>query len=155
VQPAASLFITTRPAMEDQYHHMPPHVGYYQHEQHNLPPQNFEHRVQRIQTMSSESLQYSDLDDAGQASNSTQGASKSKRRPVHGPDHIKHRRTRSGCFTCRQRRVKVKSRLRCVYCGSNLLTMSSATKHIQLAIDAEKRKETVNTQSQTPANHLQ
>ncbi|KFX91784.1 hypothetical protein V490_05725 [Pseudogymnoascus sp. VKM F-3557] len=29
-----------------------------------------------------------------------------QRRPAPGPDHVKHRRTRSGCFTCRNRRVK-------------------------------------------------
>lgn len=29
-----------------------------------------------------------------------------RRRKEPGPDHIKHRRTRSGCYTCRSRRVK-------------------------------------------------
>lgn len=32
---------------------------------------------------------------------------RSRRKSAPGPDHIKHRRTRSGCFTCRSRRVKV------------------------------------------------
>lgn len=31
---------------------------------------------------------------------------RSRRKSAPGPDHIKHRRTRSGCFTCRGRRVK-------------------------------------------------
>ncbi|OBT64797.1 hypothetical protein VE03_06498 [Pseudogymnoascus sp. 23342-1-I1] len=29
-----------------------------------------------------------------------------QRRPAPGADHVKHRRTRSGCYTCRSRRVK-------------------------------------------------
>lgn len=33
-------------------------------------------------------------------------AQRTRRKPVSGPDHVKHRRTRSGCFTCRSRRVK-------------------------------------------------
>lgn len=34
------------------------------------------------------------------------GNARMRRRPGPG-DHVKHRRTRSGCYTCRQRRVKV------------------------------------------------
>lgn len=30
-----------------------------------------------------------------------------RRKSAPGLDHIKHRRTRSGCYTCRSRRVKV------------------------------------------------
>lgn len=33
-------------------------------------------------------------------------AQRNRRKSAPGPDHIKHRRTRSGCFTCRGRRVK-------------------------------------------------
>lgn len=32
-----------------------------------------------------------------------------RRKSEKGPDHAKHRRTRSGCYTCRSRRVKVMS----------------------------------------------
>jgi hypothetical protein len=32
---------------------------------------------------------------------------RNRRKSAPGLDHIKHRRTRSGCFTCRNRRVKV------------------------------------------------
>lgn len=32
-----------------------------------------------------------------------------RRRMPPGSDHVKHRRTRSGCYTCRSRRVKVKA----------------------------------------------
>ena len=35
------------------------------------------------------------------------GAARVRRRPPPGSDHVKHRRTRSGCYTCRTRRVKV------------------------------------------------
>jgi hypothetical protein len=51
---------------------------------------------------------YSDqYEDASGALGSAQGANaRARRRPVPG-EQVKHRRTRSGCFTCRQRRVKV------------------------------------------------
>ncbi|KXL43359.1 hypothetical protein M433DRAFT_75059 [Acidomyces richmondensis BFW] len=35
-----------------------------------------------------------------------QGQPRQRRRQPTGPDHVKHRRTRSGCYTCRQRRIK-------------------------------------------------
>ncbi|EHA55479.1 hypothetical protein MGG_12339 [Pyricularia oryzae 70-15] len=38
--------------------------------------------------------------------NSVPKASRSRRKSAHGVDHVKHRRTRSGCYTCRSRRVK-------------------------------------------------
>ena len=38
-------------------------------------------------------------------------AQRSRRKSAPGLEHIKHRRTRSGCFTCRSRRVKVWNRL--------------------------------------------
>jgi hypothetical protein len=37
-------------------------------------------------------------------------AQRSRRKSAPGLDHIKHRRTRSGCYTCRSRRVKVSPR---------------------------------------------
>lgn len=33
--------------------------------------------------------------------------SRSRKKSTPGLDHVKHRRTRSGCYTCRSRRVKV------------------------------------------------
>ena len=38
------------------------------------------------------------------------GTARVRRRPAAGSDHVKHRRTRSGCYTCRSRRVKVNSK---------------------------------------------
>ena len=35
------------------------------------------------------------------------GTVRVRRRPPPGSDQVKHRRTRSGCYTCRSRRVKV------------------------------------------------
>ncbi|KAF2455024.1 hypothetical protein BDY21DRAFT_290284, partial [Lineolata rhizophorae] len=50
---------------------------------------------------------YPDFDDAGKHVVPPPGSSaKARRRPVAGSDPVKHRRTRSGCYTCRQRRVK-------------------------------------------------
>jgi hypothetical protein len=34
-------------------------------------------------------------------------AQRSRRKSAPGLEHVKHRRTRSGCYTCRSRRVKV------------------------------------------------
>src|SRR5437868_6744088 len=34
-------------------------------------------------------------------------SSRSRKKSNPGIDHVKHRRTRSGCYTCRSRRVKV------------------------------------------------
>ncbi|KAH7030927.1 uncharacterized protein B0I36DRAFT_322792 [Microdochium trichocladiopsis] len=40
-----------------------------------------------------------------------------KARPQTGSDHVKHRRTRSGCWTCRKRRVKCdEARPKCIRC---------------------------------------
>lgn len=41
---------------------------------------------------------------------STQGSNSRVRRRALPGEQVKHRRTRSGCFTCRQRRVKVNTR---------------------------------------------
>lgn len=35
----------------------------------------------------------------------------SRQRRTSRPDHVKHRRTRNGCYTCRSRRVKVQLRV--------------------------------------------
>jgi hypothetical protein len=79
-----------------------------------IPPESMQPRLHHLQTMSSESLggYHSEYDDLSNAmlpphAPAQQPSSRSRRRQTHGADHIKHRRTRSGCFTCRQRRVKV------------------------------------------------
>ncbi|KAL1296971.1 hypothetical protein AAFC00_004570 [Neodothiora populina] len=79
-------------------------------------PDGYNSRMHQLQTMSSETLNnYSDMEDhsgaAGTATvppsaSSSQPGARGKRRSIAGPDHVKHRRTRSGCYTCRQRRVK-------------------------------------------------
>lgn len=52
--------------------------------------------------------QYQDI--SGPVDASQDQNARARRRPGAG-DHVKHRRTRSGCFTCRQRRVKVRQNL--------------------------------------------
>jgi hypothetical protein len=47
--------------------------------------------------------QYEDVGPLGSAHGAN---ARARRRPIPG-EQVKHRRTRSGCFTCRQRRVKV------------------------------------------------
>lgn len=48
-------------------------------------------------------------EDVSGAMGAAQGGNPRMRRRSAPGDHVKHRRTRSGCFTCRQRRVKVPS----------------------------------------------
>jgi hypothetical protein len=55
-----------------------------------------------------------------------------RRRPAPG-DQVKHRRTRSGCFTCRNRRVKVISVLRSVMSEHFTKWDRSAMRHIPSA----------------------
>jgi hypothetical protein len=79
-----------------------------------IPPESMQPRLHQLQTMSNESLggyhaEYDDITNSMLPPHAPtqQSSSRSRRRQTHGADHIKHRRTRSGCFTCRQRRVKV------------------------------------------------
>lgn len=51
--------------------------------------------------------QFPEFDDPNQAILPAQGSARTRRRVGPGGDHVKFRRTRSGCFTCRNRRVKV------------------------------------------------
>jgi hypothetical protein len=48
---------------------------------------------------------FADLDDANKPMASTSGATRGRKRPPG--EQAKFRRTRSGCYTCRSRRVKV------------------------------------------------
>ncbi len=60
-------------------------------------------------------------------------AQRNRRKSAPGLDHVKHRRTRSGCYTCRSRRVKVRwlRPWRLGKCASN--TLRSATRPIPSA----------------------
>lgn len=79
------------------------------HMENSYPPPSFAHGLQPFQTLSSENLRqnYADLDDPSRTMLPAQGSSRARRRPAPGAEHVKHRRTRSGCYTCRNRRVKV------------------------------------------------
>ncbi|KAK7710121.1 hypothetical protein SLS57_008459 [Botryosphaeria dothidea] len=74
----------------------------------SYPPPGFAHGLQPFQTLSSENLRqnYADLDDPSRTMLPAQSSSRARRRPAPGAEHVKHRRTRSGCYTCRNRRVK-------------------------------------------------
>ncbi|QDS69244.1 hypothetical protein FKW77_001785 [Venturia effusa] len=50
--------------------------------------------------------QFPEFDDPSHAILPAQGSGRTRRRVGPGGDHVKFRRTRSGCFTCRNRRVK-------------------------------------------------
>lgn len=66
----------------------------------------------------------------------TQSSSQRSRRKSTsgGLDTVKHRRTRSGCFMCRSRRVKVcPSRRSCLWEGLQLILGGSATKRDRFA----------------------
>ncbi|KAK0250104.1 hypothetical protein LTR01_004661 [Friedmanniomyces endolithicus] len=72
------------------------------------PPEPFPPRLHHLQTVSMESLgAYSDYEDPNRAMLPPgQIQPRQRRRQATGSEHVKHRRTRSGCYTCRQRRVK-------------------------------------------------
>lgn len=53
------------------------------------------------------STHFPEFDDQNHAILSAQGSTRTRKRLGPGGDHVKFRRTRSGCFTCRNRRVKV------------------------------------------------
>lgn len=104
--------------MDNRYPpNMPPMGGYYNPTPPNgLPavPEFYQQqpRLHHLQTMSNESLgAYPEYDEYNRpmlpGQGPSQGPVRSRKRAAHGADHVKHRRTRSGCFTCRQRRVKV------------------------------------------------
>lgn len=46
-------------------------------------------------------------------------ANRSRRKSSQTGEHVKHRRTRSGCYTCRSRRVKVRGHIQILlfFCG--------------------------------------
>ncbi|KAE9965607.1 hypothetical protein EG328_009515 [Venturia inaequalis] len=52
------------------------------------------------------STHFPEFDDQNHAILSAQGSTRTRKRLGPGGDHVKFRRTRSGCFTCRNRRVK-------------------------------------------------
>ncbi|KAF2223746.1 hypothetical protein BDZ85DRAFT_273907 [Elsinoe ampelina] len=88
---------------------MPPPPGAYYAEDESpmISPDIYGPQLHQLNTLSTESLhQYGDFDDSSlNLVSPVDGPSKGKRRQ-HGIDHVKHKRTRSGCYTCRQRRVK-------------------------------------------------
>jgi hypothetical protein len=111
-----AITLGTTPAMDGQF--PPPMATYGAYIPYGQPqmitPESMQPRLHHLQTMSSESLggYHSEYDDVTNSmlpphAPAQQSSSRSRRRQTHGADHIKHRRTRSGCFTCRQRRVKV------------------------------------------------
>ncbi|TKA80129.1 hypothetical protein B0A55_03319 [Friedmanniomyces simplex] len=88
---------------------MPPPNAYYPNVPPVMyPPEPFPPRLHHLQTVSMESLGgYSDYDDPSRAMLPPGlGLPRQRRRQTPGSEHVKHRRTRSGCYTCRQRRVK-------------------------------------------------
>ncbi|KAK1046898.1 hypothetical protein LTR74_017879 [Friedmanniomyces endolithicus] len=111
------------------------------------PPEPFPPRLHHLQTVSMESLGggYSDYDDPSRAMLPPgQIQPRARRRQAAGSEHVKHRRTRSGCYTCRQRRVKVrvtiamrcrKGKRECAYPGE---TPTSSVSKNSLSSDKSK-----------------
>lgn len=65
--------------------------------------------LQNYQTQSSESLNsgFMDYEDVNRPMLAAQNSTRVRRRVGSSGEHVKFRRTRSGCYTCRNRRVKV------------------------------------------------
>ena len=74
-----------------------------------IDPEGYIRTLQPMQPLSNEQLRHSYLDyeEDPRAIAPAQGSARARRRTVAGGEHVKHRRTRSGCYTCRNRRVKV------------------------------------------------
>lgn len=73
-----------------------------------VPPDALQPRLQHMQTLSMDSLaNYPEYEDSSRIMMPQQGTQRARRRHPPGSEHVKHRRTRSGCYTCRQRRIKV------------------------------------------------
>ncbi|KAF1808433.1 hypothetical protein P152DRAFT_222206 [Eremomyces bilateralis CBS 781.70] len=62
--------------------------------------------LQPYPTVSSRHRSYVEFEDGARGLYAPQNSGRSRRRVGAGGEHVKHRRTRSGCFTCRHRRVK-------------------------------------------------
>ncbi|KAK4997257.1 hypothetical protein LTR66_003293 [Elasticomyces elasticus] len=93
--------------MDGHYHQLPPAGTFYTHALPTMSPEAFAPRLQPLQTMSSETLSsYSDYEQVSRPIVTGQGGARSRRRQSAGAENVKHRRTRSGCYTCRSRRVK-------------------------------------------------
>ncbi|KAI6790416.1 hypothetical protein KC332_g9923 [Hortaea werneckii] len=102
------------------------------------PPEPFPPRLHQLQTISMESLgTYSDYDDSNRNVLPAPPGQRQRRRQHSGSEHVKHRRTRSGCYTCRQRRVKCdethpicdrcrKGKRECIYPGASTSAASSS-----------------------------
>ncbi|USW54699.1 Putative zn(2)-C6 fungal-type DNA-binding domain, fungal transcription factor [Septoria linicola] len=90
--------------------HYPPHMYYPNGYPPTMPPEAYQQppRLHPVQNMPIEAMStYADYEDSSRAMLPPQGTSqRSRRRQPLGAEHVKHRRTRSGCYTCRQRRVK-------------------------------------------------
>ncbi|CAK4031833.1 Adhesion and hyphal regulator 1 [Lecanosticta acicola] len=102
-----------------------------------MPPEALQPRRHQLQTLSMESIgSYSDYDDPNRPMLPPQGPQRSRRRQAQSSEHVKHRRTRSGCYTCRQRRVKVslgqkrcrKGKRECTYPGNTSSPSPSSSK---------------------------
>lgn len=76
-----------------------------------MPPEVLQPRLHPLHTLPFDHLgtQFH-YDDFAQAMMPGTGSQRIRRRMTQGSDHVKHRRTRSGCYTCRLRRVKVGGR---------------------------------------------
>lgn len=98
--------------MDGHYGYVPHGAYYPEDDSPMVSPDLYGHSIHHLHTLSNENLQqYSDFDDPSMGLVSPHEGPKGRRRQL-GLDHIKHKRTRSGCFTCRQRRVKVSVRQR-------------------------------------------
>ncbi|KAF3767367.1 hypothetical protein M406DRAFT_252114 [Cryphonectria parasitica EP155] len=80
-------------------------------------------------------------------------SSRHRRKSAPTPDHIKHRRTRSGCFTCRSRRVKCdearptcercrKGKRDCVYPDPTPLSKSASSQDAKNVGPSEEEEDT-------------
>lgn len=94
------------------YSLMPPYYPVGENGQRLIPPTNYIRGLQGFPPHRPElNTNFLEFDDPSRPVLPAQGSARVRRRVGAGGEHVKFRRTRSGCYTCRQRRVKVRLQL--------------------------------------------
>ena len=94
------------------YSLMPPYYTVGENGQRLIPPTNYIRGLQGMPSHRPElNTNFLEFDDPSRPVLPAQGSARVRRRVGAGGEHVKFRRTRSGCYTCRTRRVKVRPRL--------------------------------------------
>lgn len=125
---------------DPNYPHVPPIIPHDPAVPHHLPSSSMYHGVPGPFVQYGEAqMPHAFMEHYEEAPGSAQGPNaRSRRRSAPGEGQVKHRRTRSGCYTCRQRRVKVRPSLPC-FAHAALMQYYSVTKRtrsVRVSLDS-------------------